>query len=129
MRKLDVCLCENKGTDQLRGNQEADQRRCFHYSDSTVPKDSSTFLWLQQTHLCRTWSETLKTCFLTSRLISKPIKSYDSVLQLHVYSHVFSLFEWMLYVHCQQLSSCRDCQLSSSHFWPRQASQREVTTS
>ena len=36
-RKLDNCLCENKGADQLRGNREADQRLCFRYSDSTIP--------------------------------------------------------------------------------------------
>ena len=27
---------ENKDTDQLRGNREADQRLCFRYSDSTI---------------------------------------------------------------------------------------------
>ena len=37
MRKLDFCLWENKGTDQLRSNCEADQRLCFHYTDSTIP--------------------------------------------------------------------------------------------
>ena len=37
MRKRDFCLGENKGADQLRGNREADQRLCFHYSDSTIP--------------------------------------------------------------------------------------------
>ena len=36
MRKSDFCLCENKGSDQLRSNCEADQRLCFRYSDSTV---------------------------------------------------------------------------------------------
>ena len=37
MGKPTICICENKGTDQLRGNREADQRLCFRYSDSTVP--------------------------------------------------------------------------------------------
>ena len=37
MRKPDFCICENKDTDQLRGNREADQRLCFHYTDSTIP--------------------------------------------------------------------------------------------
>ena len=36
MRKPDVCLCENKGTDQLRSNCEADQHLCFRYMDSTL---------------------------------------------------------------------------------------------
>ena len=37
MRKPTICIGENKGADQLRGNREADQRLCFRYSDSTVP--------------------------------------------------------------------------------------------
>ena len=37
MRKPTNCICENKDADQLRGNREADQRLCFHYSDSTIP--------------------------------------------------------------------------------------------
>ena len=36
VRKPDFCLGENKGADQLRGNREADQRLCFHYTDSTI---------------------------------------------------------------------------------------------
>ena len=37
VRKLDFCICEIKDTDQLVGNPEADQRLCFHYTDSTIP--------------------------------------------------------------------------------------------
>ena len=37
VRKLDFCICKNKGADQLRGNREADQRLCFCYSDSVIP--------------------------------------------------------------------------------------------
>ena len=37
MRKLAFCLCENKDSDQLRGDREADQRLCFRYTDSTIP--------------------------------------------------------------------------------------------
>ena len=32
MRKLAFCICENKDTDQLGGNREADQRLCFRYT-------------------------------------------------------------------------------------------------
>ena len=32
-----VCICENKDTDQLRGNREADQCLRFRYTDSTIP--------------------------------------------------------------------------------------------
>ena len=37
VRKPDFCICENKDTEQLRGNREADQRLCFRYTDSTTP--------------------------------------------------------------------------------------------
>ena len=37
MRKPNFCKCENKDTDQLRDNPEADQRLCFRYTDSTIP--------------------------------------------------------------------------------------------
>ena len=37
VRKPDFCICENKDTDQVSGNREADQRLCFHYMDSTIP--------------------------------------------------------------------------------------------
>ena len=37
MRKPTICICQNKGTDQLRGNHVADQRLCFRYTDSTIP--------------------------------------------------------------------------------------------
>ena len=75
MRKPAFCICENKEADQLRGNREADQRLCFCYIDSTMPllpksevsclKQSSV---TAQSGLCWTWSETLKTGFLTTRL-------------------------------------------------------------
>ena len=37
MRKPDLCICENKGADQLRSDCTADQRLCFYYIDSTFP--------------------------------------------------------------------------------------------
>ena len=37
VRKPDFCICENKDTDQLRGDCEADQRLCFRLTDSTIP--------------------------------------------------------------------------------------------
>ena len=76
MRKPAFCICQNKDTDQLRGNCEADQRLCFHYTDNTIPllpKSESPSLYpssvAAQPGLCWTWSETLKTGFLTMRLI------------------------------------------------------------
>ena len=36
MRKSAICICENKGSDHLRGNRAADQCLCFHYIDSAI---------------------------------------------------------------------------------------------
>ena len=65
MGKPTICIGENKGADQLRGNREADQHLCFRYSDSTVPpllnsKISSFWLSSVAVHasLCQTCSET-----------------------------------------------------------------------
>ena len=65
MRKPTICLSENKDTDQLRGNREADQRLCFHYLDSTIPlllkSEISSFQLFSvtvQPGLCQTCSET-----------------------------------------------------------------------
>ena len=80
MRKLDFCICENKDADQLRGSREADQRLCFRYTDSTIPLlPKSEILSLKlfseavQSGLCQTWSETPKTGFLRTRLISEEL--------------------------------------------------------
>ena len=64
MIKPAFCICENRGAGQLRSNCAADQRLCFRYKDSTIP------LHYEQPGLCRTWSGTLKTGFLTTMLIS-----------------------------------------------------------
>ena len=41
MRKSAFCICENKDTNQLRGNREADQRLCFRYTDSIYNASTS----------------------------------------------------------------------------------------
>ena len=38
MRKPALCMCENKGADQLCGNRTADQCLCFCFIDSTMIK-------------------------------------------------------------------------------------------
>ena len=73
IRKPAVCICENKDADQLHGYH------AFVFATWTVqslyflnPKyqASSHLLRLHvQPGLCQTWSETLKTGFLTTRLI------------------------------------------------------------
>ena len=64
MRKLDFCLCENKGADQLCSKCIADQHLCFRYSDSTIKSEISSFLPVSMTvqaDLCCTLSEIPKT--------------------------------------------------------------------
>ena len=55
MRKSAVCICENKGADQLHGNWAADRLLTFRYIDSSIVylyflnskfQVSSHLLWL-----------------------------------------------------------------------------------
>ena len=78
MRKPAFCMCENKDADQLRGSREADQSLCFRSIASKIPllpKYKISRLYPSsvgaQPGLCRSWSETPKTGFLTTRLISE----------------------------------------------------------
>ena len=43
MRKPLICICDNKGADQLRSNCEADQHLCFRYLDRTIPTYTQNF--------------------------------------------------------------------------------------
>ena len=76
MGKPTICIGENKDADQLRGNREADQRLCFHFSDSMIPpllnSKISSFLpgsVAVQAGLCRTCSETTLFVFPRGRSI------------------------------------------------------------
>ena len=96
LRKPAFCICENKDADQLRGNREADQRLCFRYTDSTIPLlPKSEISSLQpssvavQPGLCRTWSETPKTGFLTTRLILKSLLNLKALASFYSYAGWF----------------------------------------
>ena len=72
MRKPAFCICKSKDTDQLHGYHEADQRLSFRYIASTIPllpKYKISSFWMSsvavQPGSCETWSEILKTGFLT----------------------------------------------------------------
>ena len=105
MRKPAFCICENKDADQLRGYREADQRLCFRNRDSTIPllpkSEISSFqpsCVVVKPGLCRTWSETPKTGFLTTRLTCPMFTANSS-------SEIFSeiLFD-KIYRGCWQLA-------------------------
>ena len=68
MRKPTICTCENKDADQLCSKYTADQRLCFHHTDSTIPllliSKVSSYAVTVQPGLCWTWSEThIVVCF------------------------------------------------------------------
>ena len=91
MRKPDFCICENKDADQLRGNREADQRLCIRYTASTIsllPKYEISSLHPSsvavQPGLCGTWSETLKTGFLITRIKYSCVLPYGELTVLKV---------------------------------------------
>ena len=71
VRKMAFCICENKDADQLRGYREANQRLCFRNTDSSIPllpKSEISSVQPSSVVVRRTWSETPKTGFLTTRL-------------------------------------------------------------
>ena len=76
MRKPAFCICENKDADQLHSSRKADQRLCFHYTDSTIPllpkSEISSFIpffLAVQLDLCQNWLEIQKPGFLITQLI------------------------------------------------------------
>ena len=86
MRKPAFCICENEDADQLRGNREADQCLCFRYIYSTIPllhiyEISSLYpsSVAVQPGLCRNWSQTPMTGFLTTSLIFSTLVSKSNV--------------------------------------------------
>ena len=111
MRKPDFCQCETKGADQLCSNCTADQRLCFHYTDtsSTIPllllsKISSFFTSsvIVQATRCQIWSETPKTSFLTSQLILS--KSGPKVIKLLTSAQLSMKFQLLINVELVKIS-------------------------
>ena len=95
MGKPAICIGENKGADQLRGDREADQRLCFRHSDSTVPlllkseiSRFQLFSVLVQAGLCQTCSE-------TTLLVFPRGGSFYTYGQTYILpSHLIYLFTW-----------------------------------
>ena len=75
VRKPFFCICKNNDADQLCSNRQADQRNCFRSTISLLPQSEissiSPSYVTAQPGLFQTWSETLKTGFLTRRFIYK----------------------------------------------------------
>ena len=89
MGKPTICIGENKGADQLRGNREADQRLCFRYSDSTVPLLLKSKISIFCSCTARFVSDLFENHivgFPTSRLIHRYIDGYQPFFStMHFY--------------------------------------------
>ena len=90
-RKPAFCICKTKGADQLRNNCTSDQHLCFRFIDSTnplLPKSEISRLLpssvVVRPGLCLTWSETLKTGFLMTRLIGYCVFQAEDVVNVAV---------------------------------------------
>ena len=118
MRKPDFCICENKDADQLRGNREADQRLCFRYMDSTTHILSKSEISILQPSsvavqpgLCRTWSETPKTGFLTSWFIlmfacGRNIVTFIPILSSSMILNIKVVTSSKSYINAYTCNSC-----------------------
>ena len=62
VRNPDFCICENKDTDQLRGNREADQLLCFRYIDTCHFQTTMTFEHLFHVNILYRLNEQSNTC-------------------------------------------------------------------
>ena len=87
------CICENKDADQLRCNCAADQRLCYRHTYSTtplLPKSEISRIYPSslavQPGSCRTWSETLKTGFPTTRLKLSRHQPLYAATRIHILS-------------------------------------------
>ena len=72
MRKPTICICENKGADQLRSNCEADLRLCFRYTYRTIPLFSKFKNFQPLAILCAC------TAGFVSELVKNPCGSNES---------------------------------------------------
>ena len=97
MIKPAFCICKNKDADQLCSNFTAGQRLCFQYINSTIPLlPESKISSLQpssvvvQPGLCRIWSETPRTHFLTTQLICL-MHMFDTMPQFLMHLFLVSL--------------------------------------
>ena len=128
---------ENKGADQLHGNRTADQRLCFRYIDSSIPKFEISSLYsysssvLAQPGYCQTWSETPKIGFLMTQLILlalctlsvwdgvsewiQILKCSKSNFEVETFTILKLRFCLICYAYSKQLRSCRDGQLLKPH--------------
>ena len=89
MRNPTLCICKNKGIDQLSSNFEAEQHLWFRYTASTIPLLSKSKISsllpasvTVQAGLCQTGSDTRKTGFLASWLILEPLRLMSKVASL-----------------------------------------------
>ena len=95
IRRPTKCLGENKGTDQLHGNREADQRLCFRYIDSKIPLLLRTQISSLQTDFCKAWSVTQIVGFLMQRLISQST-IFQSCQNSHYFRSIIQLLRELM---------------------------------
>ena len=121
VRKPTICICENKGADQLRSNCEADQRLCFRYTDSTLPlllKSKISSFWpapvTVQVGLCLT-------CWETTLLVFPRDSSYIDCKQVYSDSSIQELANNLKIVksrnkgHCNENTKYPNIQYSGSN--------------
>ena len=88
-----ICICENKDTDQLRSDCEADQRLCFRYMDSTIPLLSKSKFPASCLLLCMySLVGNPKKCFLMSKLI---FYNYTTFLEKDDFKYRLLKFEYL----------------------------------
>ena len=111
MRKQTICICENKDTDQLRSNCEADH--CFRYTDSTIPLLSKSKISsfypasvTAQACLCQTYLETTPLFFPLGG-------SFNVIYLLNIYNHFIKQIKVDIVIDCLEIG-CTEVVIGSS---------------
>ena len=107
MGKPTICIGENKGADQLCGNCEADQRFCFHLSDSSFPLllIFQSFKFLALFCDCTAW--------FVSDLLGNHIVGFPTMRLIYIFTtfawvneiKIYLLFNWSQKVKNKAISA------------------------
>ena len=98
---------KKEDADQLCGNRTADQCLCFRNTDSAIhllPKSRISILQpysvVEQHGLCRTWSETPKTGFHTTRPIFVDLSPSSTMISLTTIKSCGAILQNMIIYDC-----------------------------
>ena len=119
MGKLPICICENKGADQLRSNFEADQRLCFRCTDSTIFFSSKIRNFKLVACICACTGRFVSD-LLGNHIVGFPTRRLKYTLTSQFWISVVC-FSWTCFPHDRKpkIMACRALRTRLKFFLPR----------